>query len=269
MNIRFDWKFWVVLGATLAGVLVPVWLWRADLEARSVHIRKLSQTSLQPPDTAKGFDVRVSVGGSELQTAYLTVFELVNDGARPVSASEFESSIEITSKNKAEIVRASVTSTKPADLLPSISIDAGTVKIKPMLLNPGDLVTFAVLSTKDEPMFTSRARIAGVKTVPIVDAQSKSTPPLQIVISLFVGLTCFVAANLVLSAWPTDGVALRPRASFVMFMVAAFGAAVSLTAGLESVGVEGFWAYMGAFVGCMVLTSLVARWLNRPASIQR
>lgn len=267
MTLRFDWKFWLVLVATLAGVLVPVWLWREDLDARSVHFRKLSQTSLQPPDSAKALDLRVTVGGAELQSPYLTVFELVNDGARPVAASDFEAPIEITSKNKAEIVRTSVTGTTPTDLLPSLSVEAGVAKIKPMLLNPGDSVTIAVLTTKEEPVFGSRARIAGIRTVPIVDAQRKTISPVRMSFVVAAGLLCLVAANLVFDGWPTRGVTLRPRASFVVFVVATFGAALFLTGGLDSLGIEGFWPLVGIFIGGMLLAGLVSSWLNRPKSV--
>lgn len=253
--------------ATLAGVLVPVWLWRADLEARSLHFRKLSQTSLQPPDSAKVLDLRISVAGSEIQAPYLTVFELINDGARPVPASDFESPLEIMSKNKAEIVRASITAAKPADLTPTLLVEGGTLKIKPMLLNPGDSVTIAVLTTKDEPAFVSKARIAGVRTVPIVDVQTKAIAPSGVGFILLAGFICFVAANLVLGAWPTSGVRLRPRASFLIFMVAASGAAVFLTAVLEVLGIEGFWPLLVAFIACMLLTSLISTWFNRPVLV--
>jgi hypothetical protein len=199
-----------------------------------------------------------------LQTAYLTVFELVNDGARPVPASDFESPIEIVSKNKAEIVRTIITNANPSDLAPIILLEDGSVKIKPMLLNPGDSVTLAVLSTKEEPMFSSRARIAGVRTVSILDAPKKAASPVYIAISLVAGLISFVAVNLVLGAWPSDGVTLRPRASFVVFMVAVFGATILLVAGLGMVGIEGFWPLLGVYVGCMLLTSVIARWLNSP-----
>jgi len=263
MAIHFDWKFWVVLAATLAGVLVPVWLWRVDLEARSVHFRKLSQTSLQPPDAAKTLDLRVTLGGSELQSPYLTVFELVNDGARPVPASDFESALEITPKNKAEIVRTSITAVRPADLAPSLSLEGGTLKIKPMLLNPGDSVTIAILTIKEEPDFVSRARIAGVRTVPIVNLQAKAVSPVRMVVLIFVGFIFFVVANLVVTGWPSRGVRLRPRASFLMFVAAMIGATIFLTAGLEYLGIEGFWQYAGAFVAFMLLTNLISSWLNR------
>lgn len=267
MTLRFDWKFWVVLVATVAGVLVPVWLWRADLDARSVHIRKLSQTSLQPPESAKALDLRVTVAGAELEFPYLTVFELVNDGARPVIPSDFETPIEITSKNKAEIVRTSVTGTTPADLLPSLSVEGGVVKIKPMLLNPGDSVTIAVLTTREDPVFGSRARIAGIRTVPIVDTQRKVISTARMSFVVAAGLLCLVAANLVLDGWPTKGVKLRPRAAFVVFLVAMFGAALFVTEGLDSLGVEGFWPLAGIFIGGMLLSSLISSWLNRPKSL--
>lgn len=81
--MRFDWKFWIPLIVALASVIVPVWLWQADLTAHSLHFKKISQTSLQPPATAKALDLKISVGGAELPTPYLTVFELINDGAKP------------------------------------------------------------------------------------------------------------------------------------------------------------------------------------------
>ncbi|MEO8390546.1 hypothetical protein [Polaromonas sp.] len=263
MTIPFDWKFWVVLVATLAGVLIPVWLWRADLEARSLHIRKLSQTSLQPPDTAKALDLQVSLAGVELQTPYLTVFELVNDGARPIPATDFESPLEITSANKAEIVRSSVTNAKPADITPSLSVVAGTLKIMPMLMNPGDSVTIAVLTTKEEPFFVSKARIAGVRAVPILDTDTKPVSPVRSAVMALAALICCVAANLVVSAWPSAGVTLRPRASFVVFMVSTLGGALLLTATLDGFGIHGFLPLLVIFLVCIVLTGLVAARLNR------
>ena len=268
MANRFDWKFWAVLVATLAGILAPVWLWRADLEARSLHVRKLSQTSLHPLDSSKALDLRVSVGGSELQDPYLSVFELANDRARPIPATDFESPFEITSNNKAQIIRASVTKVMPADLAPSVSLEGGVLKLKPMLLNPGDSITIAVLTTNEEPSFTPRARIAGIRSVSIVEPNPNN--PSQVLI-VFMGLAaaiCLVAANLVVSGRPTKGVVLRPRASFLIFVVSGFTAGLLLSNGLEKLGFGGFWVHTGVFLGCMLLTSFIASWLNRPEPTQ-
>ena len=255
----------MVLVATLAGVLVPVWLWKADLAARSLHFRKVSQTSLQPPDTAKALELKVSVAGAEIPTPYLTVFELVNDGTRPVPSSDFESPIELVPANKAVIARTSVTGTKPADLAPSLVADALSMKLKPMLLNPGDSVTIAVLTSGEaEPTFISRARIAGVQSVPIIDAQNKTPSPIRSGIILAAALLCLVGANLVIDGWPFQGVRLRPRAVFLIFMVSSTGAALFFTVTLETLGLNGFWPLIAAFVACMLITSPISSWLNRP-----
>lgn len=268
MTIRFDWKFWLILAITLAGVLVPVWLWRADLEARSLHFRTLSQTSLQPPDTAKALDLKISVGESELKSPYLTVFELVNDGTRPVPSSDFESSIEINT-TQADIIRVSITGVKPSDLSPSLVIDAGKLKIEPMLLNPGDSVTFAVLTINEQPSFLSKARISGVQSVPIINAQNKSKSSLGIALAILAGILSLIAANLVIDGWPTRGIKLRPRSSFVVFAVAAIGATIYLSAGLEGLGIKGLIPFIVTFAVLMVLTSLISIWLNRPGSDER
>lgn len=265
MTIRFDWKFWVVLVATLAGVFVPVWLWKADLAARSLHFKKVSRTSLQPPDAAKTLELKVSVAGAELTKPYLSVFELVNDGSRPVLSSDFESPIELVPANKAVIVRASVTGATPPDLAPSLLAGAVFVKITPMLLNPGDSVTIAVLTTgEEEPIFSSRARIAGIQSVPIVDAYSKARSPVRVGMAIAGVLLWLVSANLVVDGWPSRGVRLRPRSAFLVFMASGVGASFLLIVALEALGINGFWSLLAAFVVCILITNLISRWLNRP-----
>ncbi|MFJ7565438.1 hypothetical protein ACIQW9_00575 [Herminiimonas sp. NPDC097707] len=264
MKIRFDWKFWIPLGVTLASVIVPVWLWQADLTARSLHFKKISQTSLQLPATAKALDLKISAADAELPSPYLTVFELINDGAKPVPSSDFESPIEIIPSNAATVIRTSINGTNPRDLTPAVSVDAGLISIKPMLFNPGDSVTIAVLTTGEEPIFSSRARIVGIHTVPIIDAQPKAK--ISILFSLAMLLTAlisFVALNLVLGGWPSAGVHLRPRSAFLIFILADGAAAVSIFAGLESFGVTGYLPIL-ATLGCGVLvTGFMANWLNR------
>ena len=261
--MRLDWKFWLVLAATLAGVLVPVWLWRADLGARSLHFRKISQTSLQPPDAAKTLDLRVSLAGAELSTPFLTVLELTNDGAKPVPSSDFETPIEVSPSNKATIVRASVTGTMPRELTPSLSVEAGAMRMKPLLLNPGDSITIAVLTTGEPPVLISRARVAGVSSVPILDEQIKSRSPVLLGLAFVAALLCFVTQMLVVDGWPSRGVSLRPRAAFAIFVPGSIGGVSLLNAGLEAFGIEGFWPLAASYAACVIVAAFVAAWLNR------
>lgn len=263
MNLRIDWKFWIALVATLAGVVVPVWLWRADLEARSLHFKMLSQTSLHPLDAPKTLDLKVSAAGIELPTPYLTVFELINNGEKPVPSADFETPIEIVATNKARIVRTSVTKASPEDLVPSISTEEAAVKIKPLLFNPGDSLTIAILTSGDQPAFVSRARIAGIRSVPIVDEREKITPRWVVAVSAVVMLMALAAAGVVVDGWPSAGVHLRPRSAFLTFVVAMILAAFAAVIGFDSMGVKGVWPVILTMALAVGLMSYFAAWWNR------
>lgn len=262
MSIRFDWKFLLTLLVALAGVLVPVWLWRADISARSLHIKKISQTSLQPPDSAKALSLTISIAGAELHTPYLTVFELVNDGAKPVPSSDFESSIEISTANAAKIVRTTLTNTTPKDLLPDVVLESGIVRIKPILLNPGDSATFAVLTSGDAPSFVSRARIAGVPSVPIDEETSKTkSPRITATFSIF-ALAFFAISYLTYDGWTAKGCHLRPRAAFfVSFITFTSGAAMSMGFA-ESLGYSGAWPAIILGGVALLIAGYFGIWLN-------
>lgn len=264
MKMRFDWKFWITLLITFASVVVPIWLWQADISSRSIHFKKISQTSLQPPDTAKALDLKMSVDNAELPAPYLTVFELINDGARPISSSDFESPIEIVSTNAAVIVRTSINEKNPLDLAPIITLDNGLIRIKPMLLNVGDSVTIAVLTTGGEPKFLSRARIAGVQSVPILDAKPKSKLPIWVgLILIITALLSLVVLNLVIGGWPFKGVHLRARSAFLIFLLADASAAICVIFGLEAFGVDGLMLTALVLGVGIFLTLPVAKWMNR------
>ncbi len=264
MTFRFDWKFWVVLLITLAGVIVPVWLWRVDLAARSLHFRQISQSSLQPPDTAKALQLTIALAGVELKAPYLTVFELVNDGAKPISTSDFESPIEMVVTNKAGIIRATVTETSPPDLAPSVLVEDGKMKIKPMLLNPGDSMTVAILTTGEEPGFQPHARVAGVQSVPVTYSGKKSQSLFRTTIYLLAALLCAAASNISMVGWPSKGVDLRPRAAFLTFFVTTQAGALIIITTLDRLGVNGYWSAIGAYLACAFVASFPSSWLNRP-----
>ena len=53
MPLTLDLKFVVSLLATLAGVLVPVWLWQSDLASRSIEVKIVSIADLHPSNAPK------------------------------------------------------------------------------------------------------------------------------------------------------------------------------------------------------------------------
>jgi hypothetical protein len=178
-----DWKFWIVLLATLAGVIAPAWLWRFDLSSRSLEVELTSSTSLSPALPKAGLDVSVVVAGRTLTEPFGSTLVLRNTGAKPILPGEVEGQIEVEVTGKGRLVQAQVVDRQPASLSPALSISGARFSIQPLLLNPGDSLTIAVLTENGVPNFSPRARIAGVSDVTLRKAPNSPMPPRPVWIS--------------------------------------------------------------------------------------
>ncbi|MGH8719792.1 MAG: hypothetical protein ACREV0_12760, partial [Burkholderiales bacterium] len=229
MRFVFDWKFYVTLVATIAGVVVPVYLWRADLQARSLQLRVASQTALAPdvPKTVSG--LTLSVDGVNLEQPFLTVLELTNDGSRPIPVTEYEDSIQVITNEGVRLVRAQLTDVQPKDLQPKFSIDHEKLQISPLLLNPGDLITFAAITSGGKPDFSVRARIAGIKSVVLEDRSArKSNTAKRVLFSSVAFLLIFVYASCAFALVPRRRFELAKTTLIVGVLACSSGAALLL-----------------------------------------
>lgn len=194
MNKFFNWKSLTLL-VTIVSVVVPVWVWRADLSSRSLQFRIASQVALQPDDANSIHGLEVTVDGVLLKSPYISVFELSNDGEKPISSSDFEAPLEIRLGEGATVSRAQVTATNPKDVEATLTWEAQSLKIKPLLLNPRDVVAISILTSGKKPEFTTRARIAGISAVPIEDSAGKPTKT-RTAMLFFAALLLFIASDI-------------------------------------------------------------------------
>lgn len=169
----FDWKFYASMLAAIAGVFVPIWLWQADLSAHSLSARLASSVALQPAETTSISDIQISIDGVNIKSPYLSTLELLNDGSKPVPASDFETPIELSVGQDTQIVRARVTSVEPNNLKAELDTNKQSVKLRPMLLNPNDTLTIAVITSGSPPSFSAQARIAGISKIKFEDTTTK------------------------------------------------------------------------------------------------
>ncbi|MFZ2326516.1 MAG: hypothetical protein WAW73_06330 [Rhodoferax sp.] len=195
------------------------------------------------------------------------MFELINDGAKPISSADFESPIEMVATNKAGIVRAIVTETNPPNLAPSVSVEDGRLKLKPMLINPGDSMTMALLTKGEAPSFRPQARIAGVQSVPLVEEVKKSLSVTAMFLFLAAGSLFAIIANMAYSGTPSTEIQLRPRATFLVFIMAAQGAAMCLLVVFQGMGVDGVWPVIVAMIALTAITAPISNWLNRAVPV--
>lgn len=222
-----NWKYSLSTIVAITSIAVPVWLWRADLNSHSMRVHVISRTALQPYTSSAISGLRVSIDGHEIDDPYLTVVDILNDGARPIAATDFESPMEIRVAEGVKIVRHYLTAKHPKDIEPTISEASGALRIEPLLMNPNDSLTVALVTSGGMPVFSARARISGIPSV-VLEDRSTTPPPTAYtwyqVIAAFALLTTYMLAAR--AAIATNRAVVRRRALLFIGLSAALGSAL-------------------------------------------
>ncbi|MBI3479087.1 MAG: hypothetical protein HY016_01835 [Nitrosomonadales bacterium] len=263
MRNLLDWKFLITLLAAVAGTVVVVWIWRAELTTRSLHFRLAAQTALQPEEKTTVKGLKISIDGVELESPYLSVFELINDGAKPIATADFESPIELRVAPDASVARARVTATRPKDLEAELVTEKQSVKLKPLLLNPEDTVTIAIITSGKPPQFSSRARIAGVIGVPLVDATKSSKLGGKKWLVLAAGFLLAVCYWIASDGFLKRAVYLRPRAAVLVSILSGLTGTVLIVVFLDAFGLQEFWRIALSVIGLGIAAAIAAAFWNR------
>ena len=167
-----DWKYLVMFVVTLGGSLIPIYLGQSDQAARSITVKRLASTSLQPVRHAGNRELEVMLDGRKIDDPYFSLLKVINNGSKPIVSSDFETPLELVVTGDATIVNAQITNSSPPDITAKISIDDKRVMIAPFLSNPEDALYLTVITSGGQPGFEPRARIAGVKSISFVESSS-------------------------------------------------------------------------------------------------
>jgi hypothetical protein len=171
MSIRLDWKFLLTLLLTVASVVVPVWLWQADLGSKALLLTLMLVAELQPHGIGSLEGLQVVVDGKTVKSPFVSVLQLSNTGSRPILTADFEGPIKIQASKPSEILKAQVDEAAPSSLVAKAEVTGGVILLQPLLLNPGDRLAFTVVTANSRPEFVVSGRIAGVHEVLLKDAQ--------------------------------------------------------------------------------------------------
>ena len=253
--MKFDWKFALSILAAIAGIVVPIWLWQFDLKSSSVIIKLTSSVSLQPENRNSIPDLKLMIAGAEISSPYLSTIELINDGSKPIPASSFEGPIEITSDKSSTLIRARILSSNPTDLQPVIEYSDQSITLKPLLLNPKDSITIAILTSGTQPNFAGRARIAGITKI-IYEDQTPKIAKWKIfsfyLPIAFLSLTTYFIFALELIR-PGSFTLSRPLTAIIM-LISVVGGSSIVKISYESLGLEAENISRTSF---MLITSIV------------
>jgi hypothetical protein len=178
---RADWKFATSTILGIIAIAAPLWLWRADLDAKKIDMTLLGSFELISSASKSQQGLRILYDGKDLKNPFSSILAISNAGAKPIQSSDFEGPIKIVVTKPARILRSQVVSHEPQSLEPLISTNERMIAIEPMLLNPGDRISVEILTTGGKPEFASRGRIAGVPDVKIQESQSAA----RLIITVF------------------------------------------------------------------------------------
>jgi hypothetical protein len=249
MRLAIDWKFALMLVATIAGVATPLWVWKSDSRGHSVHLSVASQTALSPDTPTPLSGLKLSMDGVELDRPFLTSLELVNDGSRPILATDFEDAIELFVNGGAKIARAEISGKVPPDLNPKLTFDEKRIRMNPLLLNPDDQVALSVITSGGRPTFSPRARIAGISSIALETKPSRTISGLRKIVAVGVSFILFFTYSIFFIAADRQ-IALPMRVLYLGGFASAAGASTLL------VSLSDDWVYFATTSAAMAISGL-------------
>lgn len=164
MTLSSNLKFIISIAIGVAAVVVPVYLWQSE-PSRSVSVQLTSSVAIQADIGQSIDDMEIFFSGEKVESPYLSTLEVINDGARPIASSDFETPIQVSVQKDAAIVQTQIEATHPQDLPRTLELAGASAVIHPLLLNPGDSISISLITSGNAPEFVVRGRIAGVAAI--------------------------------------------------------------------------------------------------------
>jgi hypothetical protein len=119
-------------------------------------------------------DLDVTHHGAVVADPALTVVRIVSVGDQAIRPEDFETDLTVTFDAVQELVYASWSAVRPADLRPELGIEDDRVLIAPKVINPGDMLELQVLSAGQPNGVSVAGRVAGLA---IVERKALPYPP--------------------------------------------------------------------------------------------
>jgi hypothetical protein len=269
-----DWKNAIVIILTAIGIAVPVWLWNADINSKSLTVRIVTRIPLQPKEQSILPGLQITSDGKMLDNPFLVVIQIKNEGSKPILASDFESAVAITTDSKATFVRAEINNPIPLDLQPSIALDGNSLKLAPMLLNVNDTFSIAAITSGAAPVLKSKARIAGISNIEMDDATIVGVSNIDRVVMLLKSLAHLVVAAVIINVLverrirpvsvltTKEGLPISGKAAALILLLSTSPALSSIEMLLSSYDMQGAFYTWLSYFSLMILAFVFAHYIN-------
>lgn len=164
---------WTALATLLAAVSigVPIWLYRRSRSRKALSFgRKVTQL-VDIHDEARG-KISIRYEDRPVEQVYLVEIHLKNSGNVPILQTDFDQPLTLD-LGEATPMTVDLGETVPEGLAPELEIEGNRVKLRPLLLNPGDELTFKVLVRDYGGVAKLTYRIVGISDLTDARAQAQ------------------------------------------------------------------------------------------------
>lgn len=269
--ISRDWKFWITTAITIVGVVVGVymvrWAFFSDANAKSLIISVLSKNAIGDLGGNSFGEVKISIDGRNLDNAYVTNFQILHNGTRPIVASDFERPLEISMGEDVKIEKVNLKDGALSSLEPSYDLIDNKLRISPLLMNPGDLIAVEVLTAGGSPDLNVKGRIAGVSSIPIKLKEAEGLVRrlrFPILLSVFL----FTFASFLLDPLDPRSKIGRARRSFAALLLTA-SSAVQLSLLADAFGMpKGQLSLVILILPLTIMAGVLSFWLDHRKRIK-
>jgi len=211
------WQFvGVVLAvAALAATFLVFWLQR---QRKTLSYEVISKNQLLTVREELEGRLQVLYDGHPARDICLLIVKFVNSGNVPVSTTDYERPLSLSTGITSKILSAVITDVDPENLAASIDILESRVTLKPILLNSKDSVTLKLI-VSDFDCIVVDGRVLGVKSVDKVG----QTTGYHALLMIFT-LACFaLGAYLVISFTPKPDIRppspIQVKVGMVLFVL--------------------------------------------------
>lgn len=152
----------------IASLGLALWILFFQKDVTSLTLSLTSDVPIVSPETATFQNIEILVDGQPVPGAWSTL-KLENDGNVPVQRSDFDIPITLRQTKGNKILGVQAGETQPAGLPFELPLDDDrTMTIKPLLLNPGDSISFSLVSTNSVRTLDVDGRVVGVNKLHLV-----------------------------------------------------------------------------------------------------
>jgi len=206
--------------------------------------------------------MEISVNGTKLDKPHLIVFQIRNDGRKPILATDFESPLNIRLESKTSFVRVGITDKIPRDIEASIILESQKFSLKPSLLNPKDLLEITAITSGDTPIFSSKARVAAISNVYIEDSTKEKPSKLRLALILSSSLLCWIALSLMVNVLVEPKELLLKRSIATVIIATGIGGMMAFDAFVTKIEFTNMWLIFLFYISLMVVANIIASVLN-------